>query len=82
LVLDEATSACDLETDRIVQNTIREKFNECTLLTIAHRLNTIIDYDRILVLDFGKIVENDSPQNLLSNKNSLFYSLAKEAKIV
>jgi ABC-type multidrug transport system fused ATPase/permease subunit len=82
LVLDEATSACDLETDRIIQNTIKEKFSECTLLTIAHRLNTVIDYDRILVLDFGKIVENDSPQNLLSNKNSLFYSLAKEAKIV
>jgi ATP-binding cassette subfamily C (CFTR/MRP) protein 3 len=82
LVLDEATSACDLETDRIIQNTIKDKFKECTLLTIAHRLNTVIDYDRILVLDFGKIIENDSPQNLLSNKNSLFYSLAKETKIV
>jgi len=82
IVLDEATSSCDLETDRIIQNTIKDKFKDCTLLTIAHRLNTIIDYDRIIVLDFGRIVENDSPNNLLSNTNSIFYSLAKEAKIV
>jgi ABC-type multidrug transport system fused ATPase/permease subunit len=82
IVLDEATSSCDLETDRIIQNTIKDKFKDCTLLTIAHRLNTIIDYDRIIVLDFGRIVENDSPNNLLSNTSSRFYSFAKEAKIV
>ena len=82
LVLDEATAACDLETDRLIQTTIKEKFNEWTVMTIAHRLNTVLDYNRILVLDNGVIVEMDSPKNLLKRSDSLFYSLAKEFGIV
>lgn len=79
LVLDEATAAVDLETDDLIQATIRKEFAECTVLTIAHRLNTIMDNDRILVLDLGRIKEFDSPSNLLRNKSSIFYSMAKDA---
>jgi ATP-binding cassette subfamily C (CFTR/MRP) protein 1 len=82
LVLDEATAAVDLETDSLIQTTIRKEFKECTILTIAHRLNTIMDSNRVLVLDKGTIGEFDSPSNLLSNHNSIFYSLAKDARLV
>ncbi|XP_043474514.1 multidrug resistance-associated protein 1 isoform X1 [Leptopilina heterotoma] len=79
LILDEATAAVDLETDDLIQRTIREEFKECTVLTIAHRLNTILDSDRVIVLDKGTIVEFDSPSNLLQRRDSLFYSMAKDA---
>ncbi|KAJ3266425.1 hypothetical protein HDU77_001036 [Chytriomyces hyalinus] len=79
LVLDEATAAIDYETDVIIQNTIRKLAEHCTVITIAHRINTIIDYDRILVLDHGKVVELDSPQVLLRDRTSKFFALAKEA---
>jgi len=82
LVLDEATAAVDLETDDLIQRTIRTQFQDCTVLTIAHRLNTIMDYDRVLVLDKGLIVEYDSPAKLLKNKTSLFYGMARDANLV
>ncbi|XP_054270085.1 multidrug resistance-associated protein 1-like [Macrosteles quadrilineatus] len=82
LVLDEATAAVDLETDDIIQKTIRREFKDCTILTIAHRLHTIMDYDRILVLDKGKVKEYDSPNKLLQDPNTIFYSMAKESGIV
>jgi ATP-binding cassette subfamily C (CFTR/MRP) protein 1 len=77
--LDEATAAVDLETDDLIQATIRKEFQDCTVLTIAHRLKTIMDSDKILVLDAGLVKEFDSPQNLLDNKSSLFYTLAIDA---
>ncbi|KRX74827.1 Multidrug resistance-associated protein 1 [Trichinella sp. T6] len=82
LILDEATAAVDLETDDLIQQTIRLHFSDCTVLTIAHRLNTIIDNDRIMVLDAGRIAEFEPPQQLLDNKNSIFYSMAKDAGLV
>jgi ATP-binding cassette subfamily C (CFTR/MRP) protein 1 len=62
LVLDEATAAVDVGTDALIQKTIREEFKTCTMLIIAHRINTIIDSDRILVMDAGRLVEIDTPQ--------------------
>ncbi|KAI0763773.1 metal resistance protein YCF1 [Trametes elegans] len=80
LVLDEATSAVDLDTDRAIQEIIRgPQFAHVTMLTIAHRVNTILESDRVLVLDAGKVIEYDSPKNLLANKQSSFHSLASEA---
>ncbi|KAF3656536.1 ABC transporter C family member 2 [Capsicum annuum] len=72
LVLDEATAAVDVRTDALIQRTIREEFKTCTMLIIAHRLSTIIDTNCILVLDAGKVVEYDTPQNLLLSERSVF----------
>ncbi|KAK7092224.1 multidrug resistance-associated protein 1-like [Littorina saxatilis] len=82
LILDEATAAVDMETDTLIQNTIRLAFHNCTIVTIAHRLNTIMDYDRVMVMDDGRIKEFDSPDHLLSNDESVFYSMAKDAGLV
>lgn len=82
LVLDEATAAVDMETDNLIQGTIRSEFKECTVFSIAHRLNTIMDYDRIMVLDQGIVKEFDSPANLLGDSQSTFYSMAKDANLV
>uniref|UniRef100_A0A4W5KVT8 ABC-type glutathione-S-conjugate transporter n=1 Tax=Hucho hucho TaxID=62062 RepID=A0A4W5KVT8_9TELE len=81
LVLDEATAAVDLETDTLIQSTIRQQFEDCTVLTIAHRLNTIMDYTRVIVMDKGHISEMDSPTNLISNRGQ-FYRMCREAGLV
>jgi ABC-type multidrug transport system fused ATPase/permease subunit len=65
LVLDEATAAVDVRTDALIQKTIRQEFKSCTMLIIAHRLNTIIDSDRVLLLDAGQVLEYDTPEELL-----------------
>jgi len=81
-VLDEATAAVDLETDALIQTTIRSEFARCTVLTIAHRLHTIMDSDRVLVLHEGKVAEFSSPEKLLKDDRTIFYSLAKDAGLV
>jgi len=80
LVLDEATAAVDLETDELIQQTIRREFADRTVFTIAHRLNTIMDYDRVLVLDNGSVIEFDSPANLLKD-NGVFTKMAQDANL-
>lgn len=82
LILDEATAAVDLDTDSLIQMTIRKEFSDCTVLTIAHRIHTILDSDRVLVLDAGKVIEFDTPNVLLEDKKSVFYSLAKNSGLI
>uniref|UniRef100_A0A3N7FRF2 ABC-type xenobiotic transporter n=2 Tax=Populus trichocarpa TaxID=3694 RepID=A0A3N7FRF2_POPTR len=77
LVLDEATAAVDVRTDALIQKTIREEFRSCTMLIIAHRLNTIIDCDRVILLDSGRVLEYDTPEELLSNENSAFSKMVQ-----
>nr|XP_032836176.1 multidrug resistance-associated protein 4 [Petromyzon marinus] len=78
LVIDEATANVDPRTDELIQKTIREKFRWCTVLTIAHRLHTIVDSDRIMVMEEGHIRELDSPHALLQDPDSLFLRLVQQ----
>ncbi|XP_044896484.1 ATP-binding cassette sub-family C member 2 isoform X8 [Felis catus] len=80
LIMDEATAAVDIETDHLIQTTIQKEFSHCTTITIAHRLHTIMDSDKIMVLDNGKIVEYGTPNELLKNSGP-FCLMAKEAGI-
>jgi ATP-binding cassette subfamily C (CFTR/MRP) protein 1 len=75
LVLDEATASIDAETDAFIQRMIREKFHDCTMLTIAHRLHTIVDSTKILVLDAGHLAEYDTPETLLRKEGGAFRAL-------
>lgn len=77
LVLDEATAAVDVRTDALIQKTIREEFKSCTMIIIAHRLNTIIDCDRILLLDAGQVVEYDVPVKLLKDEQTAFSKMVQ-----
>ncbi|XP_011501217.1 PREDICTED: probable multidrug resistance-associated protein lethal(2)03659 [Ceratosolen solmsi marchali] len=78
LAVDEATANVDAQTDILIQKTIRQKFATCTILTIAHRLNTIMDSDKIMVIDKGHLIEFEHPYVLLQKENSHFSSLVKE----
>lgn len=81
LVLDEATSAIDKATDAVIQRSIRTEFghNDSSLLVIAHRISTIVDFDRVLVLDAGRVIEYGTPQELVSNQNGVFRSLVESS---
>lgn len=79
LVLDEATAAVDVETDTLIQQTIRKEFGDSTIVTIAHRLETIQDYDRVVVMDGGNVAEEGKPSELMNNQESKYHHLVKEA---
>lgn len=82
LILDEATSSVDYETDDKIQSTIVNEFSQCTILCIAHRLKTILNYDKILVLDKGELQEYDTPWKLFNKKNSIFQQMCEKSNIV
>ncbi|XP_077545823.1 multidrug resistance-associated protein 1-like isoform X2 [Haemaphysalis longicornis] len=82
LLLDEATSQMDSDTEKFIQATLRDSCKNSTLLTIAHRLHTVIDYDKILVMDGGRVREFGAVSDLLGNQSSVFYGMAKEAGII
>ena len=79
MVLDEATSAVDMDTDALIQRSIREEFQDSTLLVIAHRLSTIADFDRILVMGEGEAKEFDTPRNLMQREKGEFRGLVEES---
>jgi ABC-type multidrug transport system fused ATPase/permease subunit len=77
LILDEATASVDHDTDEFIQQTVREAFKGATLISIAHRLNTVMDCDRIMVMSDGKVAEFDSPKTLLLDPGSMFSALVR-----
>ncbi|KAI8867329.1 hypothetical protein GQ42DRAFT_126886, partial [Ramicandelaber brevisporus] len=78
VILDEASSSIDFKTDTLIQSTIRSELaGRSTIFTIAHRLKTIVDYDRVLVLDKGRIVEFDTPATLLATDGSVFRGMCQ-----
>lgn len=82
LVLDEATAAVDVETDALIQETLRsDLFSNRTIITIAHRINTIIDCDRIIVLRYGEVAEFGTPEELIRSRGQ-FFELAREAGLL
>ena len=78
--MDEATANIDIKTEAIVQKLIKEEFRDATVITVAHRLNTVLNSDKILVLSFGRVAEFDTPARLQGNPESQFYSLLNEFK--
>ncbi|KAJ8683794.1 hypothetical protein QAD02_019586 [Eretmocerus hayati] len=82
LILDEATANVDTNTDRLIQETIKTQFEDCTVLTIAHRLNTVMDCDKILILDQGTIVEYDRPSDLMQRKDGYLSKMVSEMDVI
>ncbi|KAI4294948.1 hypothetical protein MLD38_040783 [Melastoma candidum] len=78
LVLDEATASVDTATDNLIQQTIRQHFSECTVITIAHRITSVVDSDMVLLLDNGLVSEYDSPKRLLEDRSSSFAQMVEE----
>lgn len=79
--MDEATANIDVETDRLIQASIRQTCSDVTVITIAHRVQTIVDSDRVLVMDNGRIIEFDTPAQLLQNSHSTFARLVRQANV-
>ncbi|EFA04139.1 probable multidrug resistance-associated protein lethal(2)03659 [Tribolium castaneum] len=82
IVLDEATANMDRETDALIHQTIHENFASCTVFTIAHKLHTIINSDKVIVMDKGQIIECDDPNSLLQNTEGVFYNMVKKSGLL
>lgn len=80
VILDEATANIDIVTEQKIQELITKEFTDSTMLVIAHRLNTIINSDRVLVMSYGQVQEYDTPQNLMADSKSEFAKLLEELK--
>jgi ABC-type multidrug transport system fused ATPase/permease subunit len=81
IIMDEATASIDYKTEEIIQKAITELLNDSTFITIAHRIKTIINYDKIIILDNGQIVDFDTPKKLLNDKKGLFYELYSKSAL-
>ena len=81
IIMDEATASIDYKTEEMIQKAVSDLLNDSTFITIAHRIKTIINYDKILTLDNGKVVDFDSPKNLLNDKTTLFYELYSKSNL-
>ncbi|MCP8719280.1 MAG: ABC transporter transmembrane domain-containing protein [Asgard group archaeon] len=81
LILDEATSSVDYETDAMIQKLVAEEFKHCTILTIAHRLKTVLNYERVLVMDKGQVEEFDAPKKLYQVEKSIFRQMCQKSNI-
>ncbi|EMD49138.1 ATP-binding cassette, putative [Entamoeba histolytica KU27] len=79
LIMDEATANIDIQTDKTIQEMVRKNFNECTVITVAHRLQSIMDANKVFVFDKGELVENDSPSHLIDNENTIFNHLVQQS---
>ena len=81
VIMDEATSSIDYKSEEIIQRTINKILNQSTVITIAHRIKTIINYDKIITLDNGEIIDFDTPKNLLNKKKGIFYELYQKSTL-
>ena len=79
IIMDEATSSIDYNTEQLIQKVILKNLKDSTVLTIAHRIKTILEYDKILVFDQGHLVEQGSPKELIEKKSGQFYGLYSQS---
>ena len=81
IIMDAANSSFDYKTDMLIQKNLMQYFEGCTLITIAHKIKTVMNHDRIIVLKDGELVESGKPEELIAKKKGLFYELYKQSKI-
>lgn len=82
VILDEATANIDPQMDALIQTAISEEFNDCTVLTVIHNLDGVMNYDKVLVIDGGRLIEFDEPSNLIKNPNGYFWNMAKRSGVI